>query len=73
MLFIVEGHTDASGDAGYNQSLSVRRANAALRYLVSLGVRPARLVATGRGEADLLPGVDSLAAEQRRVEFVRRF
>lgn len=73
VLFVVEGHTDASGDAGYNASLSLRRANSALQYLVSLGVRPASLVATGRGEADLLPGVDPLAAEQRRVEFVRRF
>ena len=71
--FFVEGHTDASGDAGYNASLSLRRASSALRYLVSLGVRPARLAAIGRGEADLLPGVDPLAAAQRRVEFVRRF
>lgn len=73
VLFVVEGHSDASGDAAYNASLSLRRASSALQYLVSLGVRPASLVATGRGEADLLPGVDPLAAEQRRVEFVRRF
>ena len=71
--FVVEGHTDASGTAAYNRSLSLRRADAALRYLVSLGVQPARLVANGRGETDLLPGVDPRAAEQRRVEFVRQF
>ena len=71
--FVVEGHTDASGTAGYNESLSLRRAHSALLYLVSLGVPQTRLVASGRGEADLLPGVDPLAAQQRRVEFVRRF
>ena len=71
--FVVEGHTDASGTAAYNRSLSLRRANSASQYLVSLGVQPARLAANGRGEADLLPGIDPLAAEQRRVEFVRRF
>ena len=71
--FVVEGHTDASGTAAYNQSLSLRRANSALQYLVALGVQPARLTVNGRGEADLLPGIDPLAAKQRRVEFVRRF
>ena len=71
--FVVEGHTDASGTAAYNQSLSLRRAGSALQYLVSLGVKPARLAANGRGEVDLLPGIDPLAPEQRRVEFVRRF
>ena len=73
VAFVVEGHTDASGAAAYNESLSLRRANSAVRYLVSMGVQPARLVVSGRGEADLLPGVHQLAAEQRRVEFVRRF
>lgn len=71
--FVVEGHTDASGTAAYNESLSLRRAHSALAYLVSLGVPQSRLVAIGRGEADLLAGIDPLAARQRRVEFVRRF
>lgn len=71
--FVVEGHTDASGTDAYNRSLSVRRANSALQFLVSRGVHPTRLVAEGRGEANLLPGVDPRAAQQRRVEFVRRF
>ena len=73
VAFVVEGHTDASGAAAYNESLSLRRANSAAQYLVSVGVHPTRLVVSGRGEADLLPGVHPHAAEQRRVEFVRRF
>ena len=73
VIFVVEGHTDASGTAAYNESLSLRRATSAAQFLVSRGVHPTRLVVNGRGEGDLLPGVHSHAAEQRRVEFVRRF
>ena len=71
--FVVEGHTDASGGAAYNDALSFRRASSAAAYLVALGVRASRLAVRGRGEADLLAGVDPLAAAQRRVEIVRQF
>ena len=71
--FVVEGHTDASGSAGYNELLSLRRANAALEFLVEKGIQQARLAVRGRGESDLLHGIDPLAAQQRRVEIVRRF
>lgn len=73
VLFTVEGHTDASGSAAYNDGLSLRRAQSAADYLVRLGVPRSRLAIRGLGETDLLPGVDPLSAEQRRVEFVRRF
>lgn len=73
VVFTVEGHTDASGSAAYNESLSLRRALSAADYLVRLGVPRSRLAVRGLGEAALLPGVGPLAAEQRRVEFVRRF
>ncbi|MCY3671266.1 MAG: OmpA family protein [Alphaproteobacteria bacterium] len=71
--FVVEGHTDASGGAAYNDALSFRRASSAAEYLVALGVRASRLTVRGRGESDLLAGVDPLAAAQRRVEIVRQF
>lgn len=73
VLFTVEGHTDASGKAAYNEDLSLRRARSAADYLVRLGVQRSQLAIRGLGETDLLPGVDPLSAEQRRVEFVRRF
>lgn len=73
VIFTVEGHTDASGSAAYNEGLSIRRARSAADYLVRLGVSRSRLAVRGLGESALLPGVDPLAAEQRRVEFVRRF
>lgn len=73
VAFVVEGHTDASGGAAYNDALSYRRASSATDYLVALGVRASRLTVRGRGESDLLAGVDPLAAAQRRVEIVRQF
>ena len=35
----LEGHADATGDAGYNMGLSSRRANNVARYLISQGVK----------------------------------
>ena len=73
VVFTVEGHTDASGSAAYNEGLSLRRSRSAADYLVRLGVPRSRLAVRGLGETALLPSADPLAAEQRRVEFVRRF
>lgn len=43
--FRVFGHTDLVGSAGYNQRLGLRRAQAAVRYLVSQGISRSRLEA----------------------------
>lgn len=48
-LFIA-GHTDDTGSADYNQTLSERRAQAVESYLLSSNVYPARLQSTGYGE-----------------------
>jgi outer membrane protein OmpA-like peptidoglycan-associated protein/ABC-type nitrate/sulfonate/bicarbonate transport system substrate-binding protein len=47
----VEGNTDALGDRFANQSLSERRAQSIVYYLVTRGVAPDRLVARGNGAA----------------------
>ncbi|MDA1074090.1 MAG: OmpA family protein, partial [Proteobacteria bacterium] len=47
---IIEGHTDSTGAADYNQGLSERRANSVREYLVSKGVNARRLSAVGYGE-----------------------
>ncbi len=66
----IEGHTDALGSDEYNHKLSMRRALAVKRYLVSFhGVDPSRLRPIGLGEYATLPGFDPLAAENRRVQF----
>ncbi|WP_298677496.1 OmpA family protein [uncultured Lentibacter sp.] len=68
----VIGHTDNTGDAGYNQSLSLRRAQAVTAVLASEGVNSFRMQAIGRGED--APLATNLSPEgrqlNRRVEIV---
>lgn len=68
------GHTDNTGEAGYNQDLSQRRAQSVSNVLVNNGVAPARLRAFGRGENE--PVADNLTAEgraqNRRVDIIIR-
>ena len=68
----VVGHTDNVGDAGYNQGLSERRANAVADILLDAGIPFARIRTIGRGEAQ--PVGSNLTAEgraqNRRVEIV---
>lgn len=45
MKFKVYGHTDLVGSTGYNKALGMRRAQAAVSYLVSRGISRSRLAA----------------------------
>jgi len=49
--FIIEisAHTDSIGDYEYNMNLSQQRANNVVKYLISKGISPERLVAKGYG------------------------
>lgn len=47
---IIQGHTDDTGTAAYNQQLSEARADAVARYLIGRGVLPQRIRALGYGE-----------------------
>ncbi|MGH6870714.1 MAG: OmpA family protein [Rhizomicrobium sp.] len=49
----VVGHTDTSGSASYNQTLSVKRANVVKEVLVQMGARPESIQTSGVGEGDL--------------------
>ncbi len=66
----IQGHTDSKGSERYNQSLSERRAQSVLEYLVSAGVSANRMTARGFGE--IQPISDNLTDEgrerNRRVE-----
>lgn len=44
-------HTDCRGNDSYNQTLSQRRAQSAVNYLISKGIDPSRLTAKGYGES----------------------
>ncbi|MCL2025884.1 MAG: OmpA family protein [Leptospirales bacterium] len=69
---LIEGHTDDIGQEKYNQSLSERRAEAVLEYLVSKGVRRERLESTGLGKSvPLYPNTnEENRRRNRRVEFL---
>jgi outer membrane protein OmpA-like peptidoglycan-associated protein len=69
-LIEVAGHTDSSGSAQYNQSLSERRAQAVAGYLASQGVKQERLMTVGAGETRPIASNDTEQgrATNRRVE-----
>ena len=48
-IISVEGHTDDSGDAASNRTLSELRASAVARQLISQGVEAERMVVVGHG------------------------
>src|SRR5439155_15462536 len=66
------GYTDLSGSAGYNQRLSVRRANNVAAALANLGVARSDMAVSGRGEDEpRVPTAQGVREPQnRRVEIV---
>lgn len=67
---LIEGHTDATGNAENNLRLSQRRANAVRDALVaSYGVDRSELRVVGLGESRPLPELNPMNGENRRVEF----
>ncbi|MCP1441437.1 outer membrane protein OmpA-like peptidoglycan-associated protein [Pseudomonas sp. GGS8] len=67
---IVEGYTDSTGAASYNQSLSERRATSVQVALIKMGVDPARIVVQGYGKEYPVAENTSVSgrAMNRRVE-----
>ncbi|MEO0813106.1 MAG: OmpA family protein [Myxococcota bacterium] len=67
----VEGHTDTTGDAAFNQDLSQRRAQSVVEYLKSKGVEK-QLDAKGFGKDQPLcsEDTDECHSKNRRVEFI---
>lgn len=68
----VEGHTDNTGDAGRNQTLSEQRAAAVENFLVQQGMPASNLSSMGYGESRPIAANDSRAGREknRRVELV---
>ncbi|CAG0911751.1 unnamed protein product, partial [Cyprideis torosa] len=66
----IVGHTDSTGSAAYNQKLSEKRAQSVLDYMVSKGVNPALLNASGAGEGSPVADNKTRAgrAQNRRVD-----
>ena len=68
----VEGHTDSTGSAEYNQALSERRAQAVKARIVQAGMNAAEVGAVGKGEADPIGdnATEEGRAQNRRVVIV---
>jgi outer membrane protein OmpA-like peptidoglycan-associated protein len=66
---VIEGHSDSTGAAEYNQALSERRAQAVMAYLTERGINRSRLQAVGFGESRPIAdnGTDAGRADNRRV------
>jgi OOP family OmpA-OmpF porin len=69
-VVIAVGHADSVGSDAYNQRLSLRRAEAVKKFLVSKGVEANRVYTEGKGEKS--PVADNRTregrAKNRRVE-----
>src|SRR3972149_10319064 len=72
VAIIVEGHCDETGTAEYNLALGERRANAAAKFLIDLGIDAKRIKTISYGkELPLNPGHNEEAwAMNRRAHFV---
>lgn len=68
---VIEGHTDSTGKAAYNQKLSEKRANSVKGYMIEkFGIAESRLTAEGYGESKPIDSNKTKAGRQnnRRVE-----
>ena len=74
LKFEVQGHTDNTGNAASNQTLSEQRAQAIVAKLVEMGIAADRLTAVGKGQTNPLAdnSTDEGRAKNRRVEFVKK-
>lgn len=66
----ITGHTDSQGSPRFNFSLSIKRAVAVKRYLMSKGVNVKRIIAKGKGLTSPVASNDTVEgrAKNRRVE-----
>jgi outer membrane protein OmpA-like peptidoglycan-associated protein len=73
LKFEVDGHTDNTGQAAHNLTLSQQRAEAVKAQLIKMGIAGSRLTTKGFGDTKPISDNDSPEgkANNRRVEFVR--
>ncbi len=70
-VFLIAGHTDASGAHDYNVALSERRAEAVREFLIqNFAIKPERLLARGFGPEKLRNPANPYSRLNRRVQVV---
>ncbi|MEX0615898.1 MAG: OmpA family protein, partial [Methylophaga sp.] len=71
---ILIGHTDTSASDGYNDALSIRRAEKVKQDLIAAGVAADTIRISGRGETDLFVNTpdETVEVRNRRVEITIR-
>ena len=74
LKFEVQGHTDNTGNAASNQTLSEARAKAIVDKLVEMGISASRLTSVGKGQSSPIASnsTDEGKAKNRRVEFIKK-
>jgi OOP family OmpA-OmpF porin len=70
----IVGHTDSDGDASFNQTLSERRAQAVVDFLVKAGLPASRFRPIGFGSTQPIAAndTDEGKAKNRRIDFIVR-
>lgn len=71
-IALVEGHTDHTGDAAFNQGLSEKRSESIKTALMSMGISESRIQTEGFGESNPTSDNSTLEGRQanRRVEVI---
>ncbi|SDK81379.1 Thrombospondin type 3 repeat-containing protein [Salinimicrobium catena] len=69
-IFHIEGHTDSTGSASYNEKLSRERAASVRQFLIEAGIPANRLTSEGYGETQPIASNNTAKGRQenRRVE-----
>ena len=73
MRIEIAGHTDFVGSDNYNNTLSIKRANAVINFLINKGIDPRRLEPKGYGKSRPIASNDDEEDGRelnRRVEFI---
>lgn len=71
-MVVIVGHTDSSGDPGYNKWLSLERAKSVANYLISTGINEDQVRVIGRGDKEPIASNETREGrmQNRRVDIL---